>query len=457
MEPTTGYAMLGDQRIAYQLLGDGSVDILIAPSWFSSFDVEWESPKIRYFLRRLASFARVIRLDRRGSGASDPLFPDALPPWESFAEDIGCVMDAVGSRTAVVFADGDAGPLALLFAASHPDRVRALVLFHTSARFMADEDYPLGIPWESFEEMTDQFTRDWGSGAGLSTVFPSLAGDDDFRRMFAKAQRAVTTPRAAGQYMQMMLAADVRRFLDAIEVPTLVLHPVNSRVLPVEHGRYLADHIASSRFIELPGGDVQPYFENTERVLEAIEEIVTGAPLISGAHRVLATVVFTDIVQSTSLAERFGDHRWRALLDSHDETVRRAIDEHSGRLIKTTGDGALATFDGPGRAVAFAGRVRREVAGLGLQIRTGIHTGEVELRDDDIGGVAVHLGARIMSAAEPGEILVSRTVKELVIGAQIDFEDRGLHRLKGVEGEWHLYSVADEHESIQTADRPAGS
>ncbi len=441
VEPTTGYALLDDQRIAFQILGDGPIDLVIAPSWFSSFDVEWEEPMARLYLQRLASFARVIRVDRRGSGASDRFPMDALPPWESFAEDIGRVMDAVGSTSAAVYAEGDAGPLALLFAASHPDRVRALVLFHTTARFLVDEDYPIGIPLEYADALTDEISDDWGSGERLSLYMPSRAGDPEFQRWMGKLQRAVTTPSAIKQYIESLMHSDARSVLASIEAPTLILHPTQSQLISIDHGRYLADHIASSTMVELPGGDTLPYFVFAEQVLGAIEEFLTGAPLPLPSERALATVLFTDIVASTSRAEEVGDQSWRGLLDLHDEAVRRGIADQAGRLVRTTGDGVLATFDGPGRAVRFATTLQAELAKIGLKIRTGIHTGEIELRDDEIGGIAVHLAARIMAIAGPGEILVSRTVKDLVIGSPMTFKDRGTHMLKGIEGEWQLYSV----------------
>ncbi len=441
VEPTTGYALLDDQRIAYQIIGDGPIDIVIAPTWFSSFDIEWEEPMARLYLQRLASFTRVIRVDRRGAGASDRFPMDALPPWESLAEDIGCVMDAVGSTTAAVYAEGDAGPLALLFAASHPDRVRALILFHTTARFLADEDYPIGVPLEYADEIVQEVTDDWGSGERLSLYMPSRAGDPEFQRWIGKLQRAVSTPSATKQFIESVITSDARSVLPSIEAPTLILHPTESQLLPIDHGRYLADHIASSTMVELPGGDGWPYFELAEQVLGAIQEFLTGAPLPPPSDRALATVLFTDIVESTSRAEEVGDQHWRGLLDLHDEAVRRGIAHHSGRLVRTTGDGVLATFDGPGRAVRFATTLQAELAKIGLKIRTGIHTGEIELRDDEIGGIAVHLAARIMAVAEPGEILVSRTVKDLVIGSPMTFKDRGIHTLKGIEGEWQLYSV----------------
>ena len=434
--------MLDGQRIAYQVIGDGPVDFVIAPSWFSAFDMEWEEPQMRRYLERLASFTRVIRFDRRGSGASDPLHSDAAPAWEDFAEDIGCVMDAAGSESAVVYADGDVGPLGLLFAATHPDRVRALVLFSTGARFIADDDYPIGIPEEFTASISEQLTSDWGTGEQLEAYVPSRAGDPDFQRFMGRLMRAVTTPSSVKRYMEGVLTADARAVLPSLDVPTLVLHPTASQVPPVEQGRYLAEHIPGARLVELSGpGDAYPFFALADEILPAIEEFVTGARAPARAERTLATVLFTDIVESTSLAREMGDRGWRRLLDQHDTVVQAAMATHSGSLIKTTGDGILATFDGPGRAIRFASELVDGLDHIGIEIRTGIHTGEVEQRDGDIGGIAVHLCARIMASAGAGEVLVSRTVKDLVIGSSLAFRPKGTFTLKGVGGEWELYAL----------------
>lgn len=443
MEPITGYAMLEGQRIAYQVIGDGPVDAILAPSWLSTFDMEWEQPMIRDFLQRLASFVRVIRFDRRGSGASDPLPGDVLPVWETFAEDIECVMDEVGSDSAVLYADGDAGPLGILFAATRPNRVSAMILFNTSARFLAADDYPIGFPPEFVDEVSNEMAEDWGLGERLALYVPSRSGDKELERWMGRLMRATTTPSSVRAFMEGVITADVRKVLESIDVPVLILHPSESQVPPFEHGRYLADHIKDSTLVELSGpGDVYPAFALADQVVDAIREFVTGTPTAMPASRALATVLFTDIVESTARAGEMGDSRWHRLLDLHDETARRELARHSGELVKSTGDGILATFEGPGRGISFASMFRSDLAALGLPIRTGIHTGEVELRGDDVGGMAVHLGARIMELAHPGEILVSRTVRDLVIGSPIAFEDRGTHTLKGIEGEWQLYSVA---------------
>lgn len=438
-----GYAVRDGQRIAYQTVGEGPVDLVVAPSWFSAFDIEWEQPDLREFALRLASFSRLIRFDRRGSGASDPLPPDVLPLWESFAEDIACVMDETGSTDAVLYADGDAGPLGLLFAATHPERVRSLVLFSTSARFLADDDYPIGFPIQDVEEMSKEFQQDWGTAEYLSMYMPSRADDVDFQRWMGRLMRAVTTPSSVRRYFEGVITADAREALSSIEVPTLILHPIESQVPDISHANYLAEHIPNAELVRLEGpGDAYPVFDLADQVVAAIQEFVTGSPTLDNPERTLATVLFTDIVDSTKRASELGDDKWRRLLDRHDEVVKQGLARQSGQLVKNTGDGILATFDGPGRAINFASAIGADLVRIGIPIRTGIHTGEIEWRDSDIGGLAVHLGARIMAAAGPGEILVSRTVKDLVIGSPIAFEDRGTRSLKGIEGQWQLYSVA---------------
>ena len=443
VEPRTGYAMLDGQRIAYQVIGGGPVDLVFSPGWFSAFDIEWEEPGIRAFLERIGTFTRVIRFDRRGSGASDPLPHDDLAPWEAFAEDIGAVMDAVESDSAFLWGDGDGGPLAVLFAATHPDRVRGLILFHTAARFLAGDGYEFGMPPEFAEEIASQFEESWGTGEVLLDMVPSRADDPEFANWAARLMRATTTPSSVRRYMDGVIRSDVREILPTVDAPTLVLHPAESPLLGAENANFLAEHIPDARLVMLEGPpDVYPAFGLADQVVAEIRRFVTGAAPVASTERALATLLFTDIVSSTEKAAELGDAGWRRLLDQHDTTVRRDLGAHSGRLVKNTGDGILATFDGPGRAVGFASALRSHLSSIGLSIRTGIHTGEIELRNGDIGGLAVHLGARIMSAAGAGEILVSRTVKDLVIGSNLAFEDRGTHSLKGIDGEWQLYAVA---------------
>ena len=457
MEPTTGYALLDDQRIAFQVIGDGPVDIVFAPGWFSAFDIEWDHPELRAFFQRMAGFSRVIRLDRRGSGASDPLpSDDDLPAWETFADDIACVMDAVGVEDAFLWGDGDAGPLSVLYAATHPHRVRGLLLFHTAARFLAADDYEFGMPSDFSDEMAEFMIQDWGSASGehLAMWVPSRADDPEFRRWVSRLMRATTTPSSVKRYMDGVITADVRDFLPSISVPTLVMHPPASQMLTYQHAEYLADHIPDSTLVPLAGdGDVFPGFGLADQVVSEVQRFITGAPPPIRTERALATVLFTDIVSSTELATQLGDRQWRKTLDRHDNLVNKNLAIHAGTLVKHTGDGILATFDGPGRAVGFATALIADLADMELSIRTGIHTGEIEKREADLGGVAVHLCARIMAVAEGGEILVSRTVRDLVIGSPLSFEDRGSHALKGIDGEWQLYAVANGGAANQDGDR----
>jgi class 3 adenylate cyclase len=439
VQPETRYARLGRDRIAYQVIGQGPPDLVLAVG--VTVDVAWEDPGVARFLRTLASFSRVILFDRRGSGASDPLPADPLPPWESYAEELDAVMDAVGSERAGFFADLQDGPTVLLFAGTRPARTSALILVHTSAKFVASDDYPIGIPAQTAEALLDQVDQLWGTEASAAMWVPSRAGDDRYRRWLAKVQRSIASPRAAQASLRAVLEVDVRPVLPLIQAPTLVLHRKGFHALPIEQSRYLAEHIPQARLVELPGADVVLVYETPELALDLIEEFLTGVRRTAEPTRVLATVLFTDIVGSTERAGRLGDRRWRELLDVHDELARQLVEEFGGQLVKTTGDGLLATFDGPGRGIRCAAALRDELRAIGLQIRVGLHTGEVEQRDSDIGGIAVHIAARVMAAAGPSEILTSRTVRDLVVGSDIALNDCGVHALKGVDGSWQLFTV----------------
>ena len=441
MEHTVGYAPQGSYRIAYEVFGSGPIDLVLSAGSFGAFDTDWEDPGAELFFRMLASFARVIRFDRRGTGGSDPLPIDALPPWESFVEELDCVMDEVGSQRAVIMASYDAGPMGMLFAATRPERTSALILVNTGAKYVADDDYAIGVPAETANELNETMADRWGSDQHVLLQVPSRAGDERFREWYAKKTRSIAGPAAAAAYFRAMFTADARALLPAIHVPTLVLHREAYRFMPVEHGRYLAEHIAGAKLVELPGADGPLYWDHAEEALDAIQRFLTGAAPSAPSDRVLATVLYTDIVDSTRLLEETGDARWRGLLDIHDNLARQLLETNGGKLIKTTGDGVLATFDGPGRAIRFASTFGERLKPLGLAIRAGIHTGEIEIRADDVGGMAVHLAARIMSTASAGEIMVSRTVKDLVVGSDLAFDDRGIHRLKGIENDWQLFAV----------------
>jgi class 3 adenylate cyclase len=441
VQPETRYAWLGQDRIAYQVMGQGPPDLVVTAGSFTHVDTMWEDPAIALMLRRLASFSRLIRFDRLGTGASDPAPLERLPPWESYAEELAVVLDEVGSERAAIFVSLDAGSMAIYFAAAHPERTSALILFNTTAKYITADDYPIGIPRESAEALLGQLDQLWGTEAMAQLTVPSRADDARFRRWYAKWLRSAASPRAAQAFLRAMLEIDARPLLPLIHAPTLVLHRTGYPLVPVEHGRYLAEHIAGAKLVELAGSDGALPWQAADIALDHIEELLGGLRRPPAPARVLATVLFTDIVASTEHAGRLGDRRWRQLLDVHDEAARRVVEEFQGQLIKTTGDGILATFDGPGRAIRCAAALKDELRGIGLQIRAGLHTGEVELRDGDVGGIAVHLAARVMAAAGSGEILASRTVRDLVIGSSITVEDRGPHALKGIEGTWPLFAV----------------
>jgi class 3 adenylate cyclase len=439
VQPETKYAWLGRDRIAYQVLGQGPPDLVITGASLGHLDITWEDPGLALFLRSLASFSRLILFNRRGTGASDPLPPDPLPPWESYAEELAAVLDAVGSQQTAILAELDAA--AIFFAGTRPQRTSALILVHTTAKYVASHDYPIGVPPEVAEALLAQFDQLWGTEAIAAMLVPSRAGDARFRRWLAKVQRTSLSPRAAQPYVRAMLDVDVRAILPLIQAPTLILHRRDVQVLSVEQGRYLAEHIHGAKLVELPGADGTLAWETPELALDLIQQFLTGVHRPIEPNRVLATVLFSDIVASTEQASRLGDRRWRELLNVHDELARRLVEEFGGRLVKTTGDGLLATFDGPGRAIRCAAALRDELGGISVQLRVGLHTGEVELRDGDVGGIAVHIAARVMAAAGPGEILTSRTVRDLIVGSDIVLDDRGTHPLRGVEGTWQLFAV----------------
>jgi class 3 adenylate cyclase len=432
---------VGSDRLAYQVLGQGPPDLVFTMGAFSHVDIVWEDPQMALFLRRLASFCRLLRFDRRGTGASDPLPSDPLPPSEAYAEELVAVMDAVGSQRAALLATGpQAGPMALFFAGTRPERTSALILADATARYLVADDYPIGFPPQAAEAMIATAEELWGTETMAKINAPSRAGDERFLRWSARLERAIASPRMVRAHLRTLLEVDVRSILPLIQAPTLVLAHREFRQLPVEHGRYLAEHIPGARLVELPGA-LPLFWDQPDLVLEVVEEFLIGARRSVEPDRVLATVLFTDIVGSTQRAAELGDRGWRELLDVHDELAGRLVERWGGRLVKTTGDGILATFDGPGRAIGCAATLRDELGGIGVQIRAGLHTGEVELRGDDVGGIAVHIAARIMATAGAGEIVVSRTVRDLIAGSDLTLEDRGSRRLKGVEGDWQLFGV----------------
>jgi pimeloyl-ACP methyl ester carboxylesterase len=371
VQPETKYARLGRDRIAYQVLGEGPPDLVMTTGSFGHVDLAWEDPAIALFLRTLASFSRLILFDRRGTGASDPLPLDSLPPWESYAQDLTAVLDEVGSQQAALLAQVDAGPMAIFFAGTKPERTGALILANATARLLAADNYPIGVPAEVAEAVLAQLDEIRGTEDMAVTFVPSRAGDERFRRWFARFQRAMASPRAVQSFLRASFEMDARPVLPLIQSPTLVLHRRDFRLIPIEHGRYLAEHIPGATLVELPGIEVSLFWETPELALDHVEEFLTGVHRAAGPTRVLATVLLTDIVGSTRRAGQLGDRRWRELLNVHDELTGRLVQQFGGRLVKTTGDGILATFEGPGRAIHCASALRDGLAGIGVQLRRG--------------------------------------------------------------------------------------
>jgi class 3 adenylate cyclase len=439
MAAETRYAKTGDLHIAYQVVGDGPVDIVFVPEFWHTIEVQWDQPELAAFLERLGSCGRLICFDQRGSGVSDPV---ALQPaFEPWLEDIKVVMDEVGSQAAVLLGIGGGGLISTLFAAMHPERTIGLVLVNSFARISYADDYPWGRGPEIEAEVLDVMRTGWGRGVFLDVLAPSRVGDDAFRRWWARYQRIGASPGTILGMRRTLGELDVREFLSSIRAPTLVLHSGGNAWVRPEHGRYLAEHIANASYVELPGPDYFVFLRDADTALGEIERFIEGCVGTPETDRLLATVLFTDIVGSTQLASQVGDRRWSELLEEQRAVVRRELERYRGREIDTTGDGFLATFDGPARAVRCACMIRDAVRRLGIEIRAGLHTGEVEVRKEGLAGVAVHIGQRVLSEAAPGEVLVSSTVKDLAVGSGLEFEDRGSHALKGVTDEWRLFAV----------------
>ena len=440
MEVATRYAKSGNLRIAYQVHGDGPIDLLFAPGYLSHLEQNQWWPGYAEFMRKCASFSRLIIFDRRGTGLSDRIL--SLGSFEELMDDIGAVLDAVGSERAALFGGAEGGPMCVLYAATFPERTSALILGASYARRTWAPDYPWGLDAEAQRRILDVYEERWGRpGFGSNSLAPSLIDDERFQDWYAQAQRFAGTPASAREWFKVTMEIDVRSVLPAIRVPTLVIHRAGDRVIPVESGRYLAEGIPDARYVEVPGDDHFPFVGDIDAIVDEVEEFLTGSRRVREPDRVLATVLFTDIVGSTERAAELGDKRWTELLADHHRVVRTELDRHRGKIHRIEGDGTLSTFDGPARAVNCALAVQRALAPLGVAIRAGLHTGEVELADTGIEGIAVHIGARVASLAGPGEVLVSGTVKDLVVGSGIAFADRGRHELKGVPGDWQVYAV----------------
>ena len=411
------------------------------PGFVTHVEMMWESEDAARMLEAMASFARVITFDRRGSGLSDPVA--GAPTLEERMDDVRAVMDAAGSERAALLGLSEGVPMSIMFAATYPDRVQALVCSGGMARSTYAEDYPWAAPVDALLESSVELVAPfWGQGTIIEVVAPSKAEDPEARAFFARMERASASPGMLAALMQMFLDIDVRDIVPSVHVPALILHRRHDRLVNIGNGRWLAEHLPNAKLIELPGGDHSILYEGTGATLAEVQEFLTGTRYAPEPERTLATVLFTDIVDSTRLASELGDRRWRELLERHQQAVRDGLGRFAGREIKSTGDGFLATFDGPARAIHCAQAIVDSSAPLGIKIRAGLHTGECEVMGDDIGGIAVHIAARVSAHAGPEEVLVSRTVKDLVAGSGIQFADRGTHELKGVPDTWQLHAVA---------------
>ena len=443
MRPHTEYAKSPEGYVAYQTFGDGALNIVVVTNWMTNLDVMWEEPSLARYLDRLSSFARVVCFDKRGTGVSDPVPLANLPTIDHWMDDARVVMDAAKIEQATMLGDTEGGLMALMFAATYPERTSALVLINSFARWLRAPGYPIGMPVQTAEKLLNNYEAHWGVTAEiLDRTAPSAAKDPGFRNWFERYQR-LSVPRGASATMyRWVTQVDVRSVLPSIRVPTLIIHRADAVHHRVEYGRYLAEHIKDAEYVELPGADTFPYHAGDFTViLDEVQVFLTGMREPAVHDRILATVMFTDIVGSTRLAAKLGDEKWLALRESHDRLVHDYLERFRGKVIEQTGDSVLATFDGPTRAVNCAAELARAVRSLGVEIRAGLHTGEIELRAGGIGGIAVHIAARVMAKAADGGVLVSRTVKDLAVGSGIPFTEYGTHQLKGIPGAWELWRV----------------
>jgi class 3 adenylate cyclase len=438
--PIARYARSGDVNIAYLVQGDSDLDFVWIPPWISQVEYLWAEESLGRVMDRLTNFSRVITFDRRGSGLSDPL--SGAPTLEEQMDDVLAVMDAAGSKRAAIAGTLEGGPMAALFAATHPDRVSHLVLYATFARSTAAPGYDWTWSAEERDANMALALEHWGEGLVAGGVAPSLAGDADFKEWAGRLERLAASPATISRIFDLIGEIDVRDILPSIRVPTLVMHRRDDSFIDPRHSHYIAEHIPEATLVLLEGGDNMFSIGDSEALIGEIEEFLTGERHEAEADRMLATVLFTDICGSTERAAQLGDRSWRYMLERHDALFRRSLERHRGREVKRTGDGFLATFDGPARAIRCASDLTDQVGSIGIQIRAGLHTGELEVMDGDLGGLAVHIAARVMDRAGPSEVLVSSTVKDLVVGSGIEFEERGEHELRGVPGEWRLFSVS---------------
>jgi pimeloyl-ACP methyl ester carboxylesterase len=433
------FARSRDADIAYRVVGEGAIDLVYVQGWVTHLDVYWDLPAFRRYCERLGEFTRLILFDKRGMGMSDRV-PGAVP-LEERMDDVRAVMDAVGSERAALMGESEGGPLSMLFAAAHPNRTVALILQGAEVRELVDDEWPWGEDTrEGFEASMSSVTENWGSGTYIYAVAPSLMGQEWAREWFSRVEINSATPGSAAAFMRMAFGIDVRDVAPAINVPTLIIHTAEDRVCHVEHARFLARTIPGAQYVELPGSEHVPWFDPDAAVAE-IREFLTGRREATTQVRFLTTVLFTDLVGSTSRAAEVGDRRWSELLEQHHAAARRELARFDGQEVDTAGDGFFATFNGPARAIRCARAIIEAARPLSLDVRAGLHTGEVELADGKVAGIAVSIGARVASRANAGEVLVSGTVRDLVAGSGLEFDDRGTAALKGVPGEWRLFAV----------------
>ena len=442
MIPETRYAKKGDAHIAYQVVGDG-LDLVLVSAWFSHLEARWDLPGYAHYIRRLCSFSRLISFDKYGMGLSDPIPSKELPLLEDWMDDVSAVMEAVGLERAVIMGAGEASPMAELFAATYPERTEALVVANGTARISAAPGYEIGAPPALQERFISMAEESWGRGDMAAAINPSIAGDSAALEAWGRFFRLSASPATAAAVMRMLFEIDVRDVLSTIRAPTLVVHRQDNPIITVDQGRYLADHIEGASFVAVPGADYGLAVGDIDVVIDEVEEFLTGSRPAHPTDRVLATVLFTDIVESTPRAVELGDARWRQLLERHDELAQEEVARFGGAIADFTGDGLVASFEGPARAVRCAFALRDRFRSLGLEIRAGLHTGEVERRREGMAGIGVHIAARVLALAGAGEVLVSRTVRDLVTGSGLRFVDRGTHALKGVPDEWEILEAVE--------------
>lgn len=442
-EPMTRYAKSGEVNIAYQVVGEGALDLVYVPGWISNVEHNWAEPSYARFLTRFASFARLILFDKRGTGLSDRVAEHELPTLEQRIDDVRAVMDAAGSERAALLGVSEGGPMCTLFAAMHPDRTTALIIYGSYARRAYAEDYPWGRDRDHQQAFLREIDENWGGPVALAQRAPSRMQDPQFVDWWSTYLRQSASPRACRTLTEMNYEVDVRDILPAIHVPTLVIHREGDRVMRIEEARFIAEHIPDAKLVLLPGGDHLPWVGDQDAIVDEIEEFLTGVRRGPEPDRVLATILFVDLVASTERAAQLGDRRWAEVLERFHALSRNELRRFSGRLIDTAGDGFLATFDGPARAIRCARAIVDGVRRLDLAARASVHTGEVELAADDVRGIAVHMAARVLGVAGAGEVVVSSTVKDLVAGSGLAFEDRGRHSLKGVPGQWQLFATTE--------------